>query len=108
MFDRPLRELPVLTKAMLMEHFDEMVTDRSIHLEAVRAFAGGHVDGRLFLNRYWVTATSGSSGQTGFFSFSQPEWVTIMASFTRGQEWSGAKVNLLRRPKMATIASIST
>ncbi|MEK6574489.1 MAG: hypothetical protein AABZ58_09285, partial [Chloroflexota bacterium] len=65
LFDRPLHELPVLTKAMLMEHFDEVVTDRSVHLEAVRAFAGERLEGRLFLDRYWVTATSGSSGQPG-------------------------------------------
>ena len=29
---RPLYELPVLTKARLMEHFDEFATDRSIRL----------------------------------------------------------------------------
>src|SRR5579859_4887875 len=40
LFERPLSELPVLTKATLMEHFDDLVTDRAIHLEAVRAFAG--------------------------------------------------------------------
>jgi len=107
LFDRPLHELPVLTKAMLMEHFDEVVTDRSVHLEAVRAFAGERLEGRLFLDRYWVTATSGSSGQPGFFLFNEPEWLTIVASFARGQEWSGAAVSLLHRRKMATVASIS-
>ncbi|HKZ68888.1 MAG TPA: hypothetical protein VJ020_02350, partial [Anaerolineales bacterium] len=107
LFDRPLQELPVLTKAMLMEHFDEVVTDRAIHLEAVRAFAGERLEGRLFLDRYRVSATSGSSGHPGFFLFNEPEWLTIMASFARGQEWSGARVNLLRRRKMATVASIS-
>ena len=35
--DRPLKELPVLTKALVMEHFDELVTDREIRLEDVRA-----------------------------------------------------------------------
>jgi len=107
LFDRPLHELPVLTKAMLMEHFDEVVTDRSVHLEAVRAFAGERLEGRLFLDRDWVTATSGSSGQPGFFLFNEPEWLTIVASFARGQEWSGAAVSLLHRRKMATVASIS-
>ena len=107
LFDRPLHELPVLTKAMLMEHFDEVVTDRSVHLEAVRAFAGERLEGRLFLDLYWVTATSGSSGQPGFFLFNEPEWLTIVASFARGQEWSGAEISLLRRRKMATVASIS-
>lgn len=107
LFDRPLQELPVLTKAMLMEHFDEVVTDRSIRLEAVREFAAAGAEGRRYLDRYWVTATSGSSGQPGFFLFDEPEWLTIVASFARGQEWSGASVSLLRRRKMATVASIS-
>jgi putative adenylate-forming enzyme len=107
LMDRPLNELPILTKAMLMEHFDELVTDPSIRLEKVREFAVGNADKRLFLNRYWVTATSGSSGHPGFFLFNEPEWITIIASFARGQEWSGAKVNFLRRRRMATVASIS-
>lgn len=105
--NRPLHELPVLTKAMLMEHFDELVTDRSVRLEAVREFAAARVEGRLFRDRYWVTATSGSTGQPGFFLFDEPEWLAIVASFARGQEWSGATVSLLRRRKMATVASIS-
>ena len=107
LFDRPLQELPVLSKTMLMEHFDEVVTDRSIRLEAVRAFASERVEDRLYLDRYRVTATSGSSGQPGFFLFNELEWLTILASFARGQEWSGAAVNLLHRRKMATVASIS-
>jgi putative adenylate-forming enzyme len=107
LFDRPLNELPVLTKSMLMENFDEFVTDRSIHLNSVREFAVGRAEDRLFLDRYHVTATSGSSGQPGFFLFDEPEWLTMVASFARGQEWSGAHVNLLRRRKMVTVASIS-
>jgi len=107
LMDRPLNELPILTKAMLMENFDELVTDPAIRLDKVREFAAGDADQRLFLNRYRVTATSGSSGHPGFFLFDQPEWTTIIASFARGQEWSGAKVNLFRRRRMATVASIS-
>ncbi len=38
LINRPLHELPALTKTM-MEHFDELLTDRSLHLEGVRAFA---------------------------------------------------------------------
>ncbi len=107
LFGRPLAELPVLTKAMLMKHFDDLVTDRSIRLDAVREFAATQAVNRLFLDRYWVTATSGSSGHPGFFLFDEPEWLTMVASFARGQEWSGERVNPLRRRKMVTIASIS-
>src|SRR3989304_2985203 len=41
MADRPLHELPVLTKAMLMEHFDDVVTDGAIRLEDIRAHLAG-------------------------------------------------------------------
>lgn len=111
LMDRPLHELPVLTKPMLMAHFDDLVTDRAINLADVRKYVAQltaqNTDGGLFLGRYRVTATSGSSGHPGFFLFSAPEWVTIMASFARGQAWADAPVNLLRRRRMATVASVS-
>ena len=105
--DRPLRELPVLTKAMMMEHFDEFVTDRSLHLEDVRAFAKQGEAGQRYKDRYWVNATSGSSGHPGFFLFDQAEWTSVLASFARAQEWSGVRINLTHRQRMATVASIS-
>jgi len=105
--ERPLNELPVLTKAMLMEHFDELVTDRTLRLEEVRAYAARGEAGQRYRNRYWVNATSGSSGQPGFFLFDQAEWTHILASFARGQEWSGMHLDLTHRQRMATVASIS-
>jgi phenylacetate-CoA ligase len=107
LFDCPLHELPVLTKAMMMDHFDELVTDPAIHLEKVRAHASNSRQGAPFLNRYRVTATSGSSGHPGFFVFNPEEWITIMASFARGQEWSGKTMNLAHRTRMASVASRS-
>jgi phenylacetate-CoA ligase len=104
---RPLSELPVLTKAMLMENFDNIVTDRSLHLDDVRRFTEQGQVGQRFQDRYFVNATSGSSGHPGFFLFDESEWTAILASFARGQEWSGVRINLTRRQKMATVASIS-
>ncbi|HLO28055.1 MAG TPA: hypothetical protein VK249_02900 [Anaerolineales bacterium] len=104
---QPLHELPVLTKAMMMEHFDELVTDQTLHLEDVRAFATQGEAGQPYRNRYWVNATSGSSGHPGFFLFDETEWNYVLASFARSQEWSGVRIKLTRRQKMATVASIS-
>jgi phenylacetate-CoA ligase len=106
--DRPLSELPVLTKAAMMEHFDELVTDRAIRLEDVRAHmarAGVGTGTELYLGRYRVNATSGSSGHPGIFLFDPSEWLAIVASFARAREWAGARVNLLERMKMASVAS---
>lgn len=107
LFQSPLQELPILTKAMMTEHFDELVTDPTIHLEAVRSYAASGTNAQHFLDRYWVNATSGSSGHPGFFLFNRYEWITIMASFARGQEWSGKFMRLTHRTKMASVASRS-
>ena len=103
--DRPLHELPVLTKAMLMEHFDELVTDRTIHLEEVKAYVARPSVDEPFLGRYLVNATSGSTGQPGLFLFNRAEWLTVLASFARSREWTGIKANLTSRTKMAVVAS---
>src|SRR5262249_4828864 len=63
----PLEDLPVLTKAMVMDHFDDLVTDRAIHLDAVKAYVAHRRGDERFLDRYWVKSTSGTSGQPGLF-----------------------------------------
>ncbi len=105
--NRPLAELPVLTKAMMMENFDALVTDRTIRLEDVRAHIAKDGEGSRYRDRYWVNATSGSTGAPGFFLFNRREWTTVLASFARSHEWAGVKINLTHRMKMASIASVS-
>jgi phenylacetate-coenzyme A ligase PaaK-like adenylate-forming protein len=65
---RPLDELPVVTKAMLMEHFDDLVVDAAVGRAGVEAHLAGLAlgDARC-LDRYWVVSTSGTSGRRGLF-----------------------------------------
>ncbi len=104
--DRPLQELPVLTKAMVMENFDELVTDRIVRLEDVRAHMANDREGKRFLNRYWVTATSGTTGNPGVFLYNHNEWSAITATFGRAHEWAGAPMTPTYRMKMAEVASL--
>ena len=56
-------QLPVVTKAEMMRHFDQWVTDPSVNLEQVEAFvADPALIGHDYLNRYVVCTTSGSTG----------------------------------------------
>lgn len=107
LFDRPLQELPVLTKATVMENFDKLVTDRSVRLEEVRAHMANDREGKRFLNRYWVTATSGSTGNPGVFLFNRDEWATVVATLGRAHEWSGVPMTPSHRMKMASVASMN-
>ncbi|AFY76226.1 MAG: phenylacetate--CoA ligase family protein [Hydrococcus sp. C42_A2020_068] len=82
--DRPLQALPVLTKGMMMECFDELVTDRTIRRTDVEAHIR-NLRKDEYLGRYWVSATSGCTGSPGLFLFDPWEWATVLASFVRAQ-----------------------
>ena len=105
LYEAPLQELPVLTKAIMMEHFDELVTDRAIRLEEAKTHMRTLTGDARFLGRYRVNATSGSSGHPGIFLFNRAEWITVLASFARAREWGGIKLDLIHRVKTATVAS---
>ncbi len=90
---------------MMMEHFDELVTDRAIRLEEAKTHMRNITGDERFLGRYRITATSGSSGHPGIFLFNRAEWITVLASFACAREWGGVKLDLTHRVKTATVAS---
>jgi putative adenylate-forming enzyme len=102
---RPLAELPVLTKAQLMESFDDLVTDPEIRLADVKQFLSTLDGYHLFRNQYWVARTSGSSGHPGVFLWDRAEWTTIVTSYARSQEWAGIEVSLRHRTRLAVVSS---
>ncbi len=56
-------QLPVVTKAELMRHFDDWVTDPAVTRQGVEAFiADPSLIGHDYLDRYVVCTTSGSTG----------------------------------------------
>jgi phenylacetate-CoA ligase len=102
---RPLHELPVLTKGMLMEAYDELVTDQAVRREVVQAHVASVRPGDRFRDRYYVASTSGSTGQRGLFVWNEEEWATVMASYSRGQDWAGVPTKITRRMKLALVSS---
>lgn len=118
--DRPLAELPVLTKADLMANWDDVATDRRLHLAdaeehlagEARSYAGdGRDDHRgasrraESLGRYTLTATSGTTGRRGLFAHDADEWAWVMASYARANQWAGLAAGPLHRMRMAVVSS---
>src|SRR5918999_2559696 len=104
--DRPLSELPVLTKEMVMERFDELVTDPTVRLADVEAhFATLSGGDELFNGRYRVASTSGSTGRRGLFLWDPGEWAAVLASYNRSFDWAGVGAGLTRRTRMAVVSS---
>jgi phenylacetate-coenzyme A ligase PaaK-like adenylate-forming protein len=68
-------DFPVLTKSLLMKHFDEIATARGVTKSAIAEFlTRSHDPTELFLGRYRVIHTSGSSGEVGYFVYSSADW----------------------------------
>ena len=62
-----------------MEHFDELVCDPRLRRDEVLDWVGQITRDQLYLARYRVMLTSGSSGQPGLFVFDAAGWRSIAA-----------------------------
>lgn len=103
----PLAELPVVTKAMLMDRFDEAVVDPRLRISAVEPYLRALVRDDRFAGKYWISTTSGSSGRKSIVPSDVHEWSTIITSYARANEWAGIRTSLVRRVTMAVVSSAS-
>jgi phenylacetate-coenzyme A ligase PaaK-like adenylate-forming protein len=71
--DKPLAELPTLSKTTLMAEFDRVVTDPRLRLADLRAHFAGLDPLQSFLGAYRVATTSGTTGQRSIVVFTAEE-----------------------------------
>jgi phenylacetate-CoA ligase len=102
---RPLDQLPVLTKATLMDNFDDIVTDRSVRLRDANRYLTTTGDDELLNGKYWVSSTSGSSGRKSVVPTDAREWAAMIATYARANEWAGIRAGLTRHVKIAVVSS---
>jgi phenylacetate-CoA ligase len=92
-----LQSLPVLDKSLLMEHFDELVCDPRLRRDQLLEWAGRMTRDQLFLDRYRVMLTSGSSGRPGLFVYDPAGWRSTCAQLLRISGWAGLRPSLPRQ-----------
>ncbi len=106
-----LERLPVQTKAELMAHFDDWVTDPAIRLAEVERFLAdpAHI-GEQFLDRYLVWTSSGSTGRPGIFVQDQDALAVydalLSTRFPAGSTAPTPFALLARGGRMAMIAAL--
>lgn len=105
LYQAPLGELPVLTKALMMENFDDLVTDRKIQLDGIRAHLKCVPREQRFQDRYWIIPTSATTEDPAISVFDNYEWGAVLASGTRSYDWAGVKVRPFHRIRAAAIVS---
>lgn len=103
----PLAGLPVLIKADLVDHFDEISTDPVVRLADLQSSLETGAD-EPFRGRYWVAATSGSSGRRSIIPADVREWAAVIASYARANEWAGITAGLRHRTSMAVVSSTTS
>jgi phenylacetate-CoA ligase len=92
-----LQRLPVLDKSLLMEHFDELVCDPRLRRDQLLDWVGRLTGDRLYLGRYRVLVTSGSSGRPGLFVYDAAGWRSVIAQQLHSSMWAGLAPSLPRQ-----------
>lgn len=108
--DAPLDQLPPVTKADLMAHFDEAITTPDLTLAELEGHLRSLVEsggdpGLPWRGRWWAAATAGTTGRRGTFVWNRAEWATILASYARANDWAGFTLGLTRPLKVALVSS---
>jgi phenylacetate-CoA ligase len=97
-----LADLPVLTKPELMERFDDLVTDRRLHLDDLLEHLDAIDDDALYLGEHRAMTSSGSSGRKAVFVYDRAAWTGILAMFLRRSDWTSTGPRFPRL-RLATI-----
>jgi phenylacetate-coenzyme A ligase PaaK-like adenylate-forming protein len=80
------RDFPVLSKSLLMENFDEIITDRRVTKQIIAEFLSRSTDPkeRLF-DELTVMHTSGTSGEVGYFLYSPADYRRLRVAAMRNR-----------------------
>lgn len=76
----PLDELPPMTKALLLESFDDVLTDRAVHRADLEAHLRVAEPGTPSRGGVHVAVTSGSSGPPALLAYAPSEWAALLAN----------------------------
>ena len=93
----PLSAFPTMDKAILMEHFDEIVTVSDISQEELRKFdETDSVKQKLFKGKYHVVHSSGSTGVPRYFVYDSSAWNSMLLGIIRGALWDMTMLQILK------------
>lgn len=105
-----LSRFPKLDKERFMEHFDALVTDRSLKQENLLKFDADSSDsGETYLGNYHVVHSSGSTGTPRYFVYDHAAWEQMLAGIIRGALWGMSMRSILKllaeKPRILYLAA---
>ncbi|CTQ55591.1 Phenylacetate-coenzyme A ligase [Roseibium album] len=106
--DISLLDLPVIDKRLMMDNFDEWVTDPRLQIGKIEHQLEADPDEQYYLGEYRLVVTSGSSGFRGIFVYDRNEWSIVIAAAFRWAEMFGISPVELGYKKLASIKADSS
>jgi phenylacetate-CoA ligase len=100
-----IERLPSIDKTLLMERFDDVVTDPRLRLANLEAHLDHLTSDELYLGQYRVVSTGGSTGHRGIFVAGRAEWREYLAGLLRVNAYMGLWPRIPRRRRIATVAA---
>lgn len=101
-----LASLPSISKDMLMNNFDDVITDRSVKFNDCLNHMKKETYGLLH-GKYVVLGTSGTTGRRGIFLYSPVEWVNNVAAMVRVSRFAGIRKNAMTTVRLASVMTRS-
>ena len=110
--DVPLAALPVLTKSVLMEQWDRICTRPDLRLAQVEQRLAemertGADPGHPWRSQWWLAATGGTTGRRAVFAWDRQEWIHILTSYARVNDWAGVAVGPRHPVRTAVVSSLN-
>ena len=105
-----LEQFPTLNKELLMEHYDEIVTDPNVRQSELRRFGERSSDSmERYFGKYHVVHSSGSTGIPRYFLYDERAWEEVIISVIRGALWDLSFRKVLKllagKPRILYIAA---
>ena len=106
----PLKRFPVIDKELLMQNYDELVTDPEVKQEKLRKFDESPASkSENYLGRYHIIHSSGSTGVPKYFVYDDKAWGQMLLGIIRGALWGMSMMDILRllagKPRILYIAA---
>ncbi len=95
--DTPLCEFPIIDKARLLRHFDELVTVPDLKQDELRRFDEEEgINRRAFKGKYHLVHSSGSTGTPGYFVYDDHAWNSMLLGIIRAALWNMSMPQILK------------